>query len=79
MRTWLAEMRNKKGLTQEEVANLCGIARTTYAMIEQEHRKPSVNVAKKIAAAFNFNWTIFFENECHVSCISEQSATREVS
>lgn len=65
---WLVEMRNKLKLTQEEVANRAGIARTTYAMIEQGKRKPSVTVAKRIAKVLEVEWTIFFEDQCHESC-----------
>lgn len=67
MREWLAKKRNEKGLKQEEVASKAGIARTTYAMIEQDHRDPSVPVAKRIAQVLDFDWTLFFEDECHDS------------
>lgn len=75
MRIWLSEKRNNLGLTQEEVASLAGIARTTYAMIEQDNRKPSVPVAKKIAKVLELNWTIFFEDICHETCIKEIPST----
>ncbi|MBW5468479.1 helix-turn-helix domain-containing protein [Brevibacillus formosus] len=68
MRKWLTSKRNELNLTQEEVANKAEIARTTYAMIEQENRTPSVNVAKRIAKVLDIDWTIFFEEECHNSC-----------
>lgn len=67
MRVWLAKKRSEKGLKQEEVASLAGIARTTYAMIEQDNRDPSVHVAKRIAKVLDFDWTLFFEDECHES------------
>lgn len=68
MRDWLVNKRNELGLTQEKVANKAGIARTTYAMIEQNNRTPSVNVAKRIAKALGINWTLFFEDICHETC-----------
>lgn len=71
----LADKRNERGLTQEEVANLCGIARTTYAMIEQGNRKPSVPVAKKIAEVLKLDWTLFFEEKSHKTCINENTVT----
>ncbi|EMT54275.1 XRE family transcriptional regulator [Brevibacillus borstelensis AK1] len=68
MRDWLVIKRSELGLTQEKVANKAGIARTTYAMIEQNNRTPSVNVAKRIAKVLGVNWTLFFDDECHESC-----------
>lgn len=68
MRKWLKNQRIELSITQEEAAKKSGIARTTYAMIEQGERDPSVAVAKKIAQALGFQWTIFFEKEVHVTC-----------
>lgn len=65
MRKWLEAKRNKKGFTHQEVANLVGIKRQYYGMIENGYRNPSVNVAKKIANALDFHWTIFFEDQCN--------------
>lgn len=65
MRDWLKEKRLKKGLTQEQLAKKVGIARTTYAMYEQDERDPSVGVAVKIGDTLKFNWTLFFENKVH--------------
>ncbi|MFP3356884.1 helix-turn-helix transcriptional regulator [Planococcus sp. SIMBA_143] len=65
MRKWLKYQRIELGITQEEAAKKSGIARTTYAMIEQGERDPSVAVAKNIAKALGFQWTIFFDNEVH--------------
>ena len=61
MRSKLFERRNELGLTQEEAAKLIGIARTTYAMIEQNKRKPSIAVAKRIEKALGVDWVSFFE------------------
>ncbi len=74
MRKWLVDKRNSLGLTQEEVAKKADIARTTYAMIEQGNRTPSVPVAKKIATVLVFDWTLFFENQCHKTCNKKQPA-----
>ncbi|WP_301171077.1 helix-turn-helix transcriptional regulator [Brevibacillus nitrificans] len=73
MRSWLIAKRNQLGFTQEEVASKAEIARTTYAMIEQENRTPSVNVAKRIAKVLGLDWTVFFEQKCHVSCNESKS------
>ncbi|WP_342538497.1 helix-turn-helix transcriptional regulator [Sporosarcina sp. FSL K6-1540] len=63
MREWLKQRRLKARLTQEQVAEKSGIARTTYAMYEQGERDPSVGVAVNIADVLKFNWTLFFEDK----------------
>ena len=65
MRKWLKELRTKKGLTQQNVAERSDIERSYYTMIETGNRTPSVQVAKSIASAIGFDWTIFFETECN--------------
>lgn len=65
MREWLKNKRLEAGFTQEQVAKKAEIARTTYAMIEQGERDPSVEVAARIASALKFKWTLFFEGKVH--------------
>lgn len=72
MRQWLVEYRGNR--TQEEVARACGIHRGYYSLIESGERTPSVNVAKRIAKYFGFDWTIFFENECFETKRSSDTA-----
>lgn len=62
MRDWLKSIREEKGLTQENVANMVGISRSTYGHIESGERGVTVSNAKKIADALKFKWTLFFEN-----------------
>ncbi|WP_096269470.1 helix-turn-helix transcriptional regulator [Paucisalibacillus globulus] len=62
MRAWLKEMRDKRLMTQEEVARLSGISRSHYTHIEQGNKTPSVEVAKAIAKTLKFNWVLFFES-----------------
>jgi len=50
-------------MTQEDVAKLANIDRAYYTMIENGTRNPSVRVAKRIALALGFPWTIFFEEQ----------------
>lgn len=61
MRKWLIELR--KGYTQSQIAEAVGITQQMYSAIELGERRPSVDVAKKIAAVMGFNWTLFFEDE----------------
>lgn len=63
MRTWLKEIRDSKGLTQEQVAILSNISRSHYTHIEQGNKTPSVEVAKRISKALGFDWVIFFNNK----------------
>lgn len=61
MRTFLKEARNKKGMTQRDVANVAGMNRVVYCELENGKRNPSVKLAKKIAKVLGFNWTKFYE------------------
>jgi len=63
LRTWLKDIRAKKELTQQEVANAANVDVTMISKIEQGERRPSVEVAKKIASVLGFNWTRFYEDE----------------
>ena len=60
---WLIDLRKNKGMTHEDVSNVCGISRQYYSMIEMGERSPSVETAKKIAKILAFDWTKFFEDE----------------
>ena len=57
----IREMRIAKGLTQEQLANECGVQRTTITMIELGENKPSVELAKKLGVIFEVDWKGFFE------------------
>lgn len=65
MRSWLKEKRLKKGMTHSQVAEICKIDRAYYTMIESGYRNPSVITAQAVGEALNFDWTIFFENQCN--------------
>ncbi|WP_019123897.1 helix-turn-helix transcriptional regulator [Brevibacillus massiliensis] len=72
VRDWLLTQRDNSKMSQEEVAYKAGITRQYYGMIESGARKPSVEVAKKIANILGFNWTLFFENECNLELLENQ-------
>lgn len=59
----LVDLRKEKGITQLEVAELVGIQRAYYTMLEKGRRRPSVDVAKRIGLALDFDWTRFYESE----------------
>lgn len=63
MRTWLENARKKKKLTHQQVADIAGIKRQYYGMIENGERNPSVNMAKKLGEILDVNWTLFFEGK----------------
>lgn len=65
MRIWLKDIRDQKDMSQEEFADFLNVPRTTYAMIEQGNRNPSVTKAKQMALQLNVEWTLFFENNRH--------------
>ena len=57
----LAAKRKEKGLTQAELAARVGIAQRTVAAYECGERRPSVEVAKKMAKELDISWTTYFE------------------
>lgn len=59
----LAVRRKEKGLTQAELAARVGIAQRTVAAYECGERRPSVDVAKRMAKELDVPWTIYFEKE----------------
>lgn len=61
MRDWLVERRGK--MTQAQLARSAKISQNYYSCIENGERRPSVDVAKRIAGVLGFEWTMFFENE----------------
>lgn len=56
----VAMKRKKKNLTQEDVANQLGVSRQYYNEIENNKKKPSVDLAKQISIILGVEWTIFF-------------------
>ena len=51
---WLAKMRREGNLSQSDVAKRCTISRQYYNFIERGRRRPSPDVAKRIAAVLGF-------------------------
>lgn len=60
-REWLIDKRIKKKLSQKELAEKCNISQVSIARIESGERRPSPELAKKIADVLNFSWTRFYE------------------
>lgn len=57
----LKEKRKEKDLSQEALANQCGVFRTHICNIEKGITKPSVSLAKKIGEILGFDWTEFYD------------------
>lgn len=66
----LEAKRKKLKKTQGQVADDVGISRAYYSMIEAGKKTPSPPVAKKIASALGFDWTIFFEERVSKSYLA---------
>jgi putative transcriptional regulator len=59
----LKKHRITKELTQQEVADKVNISRVAYTNIENGVRRPSPEVAMRIAEALGFDWTRFYTEE----------------
>lgn len=67
LRKWLIALRKAKNMTQEQLANKCGISRTMITHIENGNSTPSVETAQAIANVLGFNWIRFFEPDQEAS------------
>ena len=61
--TDLAAKRKEHKLTQAELAQRVGIAQRTVAAYECGERRPSVEVAKRLARELGSPWTEFYDEE----------------
>lgn len=60
-REWLIDVRHEKGYSQKYIADKCNITSQMYSAIEIGKKRPSPELAKKIADVLNFSWTRFYE------------------
>lgn len=56
----LVQLRNNFNLTQEELGDIIGVARTTYAMYEQGKREMDYETLIKLANRFNVSLDYLF-------------------
>lgn len=63
MAVWLTDIREKKGMSQTDVANKIGLSQQAISSYENDERTPSVSTAKAIASVLGFDWTKFYEEE----------------
>lgn len=57
----LKDVREKKGMTQQNVADQAGLSRAAYTNIEIGKRKPSIETAMKIGSVLGFEWSKLYE------------------
>ena len=62
-REWLIRERERRGLSQAEVAQQSGIVQQSYQLIENGTNRPRPGTAMKIAALLGFDWTRFYVEE----------------
>lgn len=58
----LKQIRTENGMTQEQLAEDSGVIRQTISNIECGLAKPSIETAKKIGKALDFDWANFFRD-----------------
>ncbi|WP_297499378.1 helix-turn-helix transcriptional regulator [Thermococcus sp.] len=63
MKNRLRELREEKGLTQEELAKALGVTRQTIIAIEKGRYDPSLRLAFRMARFFNVRIEDIFINE----------------
>ena len=63
MRNWLKKLREDKKLSQVQVADRTNIKQNYYSNIENDERRPSPEVAQRIANVLDFDWTRFYEED----------------
>lgn len=62
----LKNIRKEHKLTQQEIANVLGLDRSTYAFYETGKTTPSVNTLYKLAEIYNVSIESFIDNETGV-------------
>ena len=67
----IRQHRIARGLTQKQLADICGVTRTHITNLETGEFSPSVDVAKKIGQALGFDWTEVF-NDATADCKTGQ-------
>ncbi|HIP74191.1 MAG TPA: transcriptional regulator [Euryarchaeota archaeon] len=63
MKNRIRELRNQRGITQEELAEAVGVTRQTIIAIEKGRYDPSLRLAFKIARFFKKSIEEIFEPE----------------
>ena len=59
----IRQHRTARGMTQKQLADICGVTRTHITNLETGKFSPSVDIAKKIGQALGFDWAEVFDHE----------------
>ena len=59
----IKHIRRTAELSQQQLADLAGVAQTEISKIERGERRPKPGTAKKIAAVLGFDWQKFYEGD----------------
>lgn len=62
-RDWLIQKRKEKNLDQKHISEMVGVTQQFYNYIENGKRRPSPEIAQKLAEILDFDWTLFYKNE----------------
>lgn len=58
MRKWLRDIREEKGITQEEAADRLGMSTAYYSLIERGERQKMMTIGTLQKIAKVFEWTL---------------------
>ena len=78
MRVWLKEKREQYQLTQARLAQEVGVSEQYIYYIEAGERRPSPEIAQKIADTLGFHWTRFFSDDQADALLSADGESRPV-
>lgn len=59
----LKELREAKGMSQQQLADTVGITRQAISNIEIGLAKPDVKHAKRIGETLDFDWALIYDDE----------------
>lgn len=72
----LKNARKRKGLTQAEIAEAIGVAKSTYSLYESGKREPDVQKIKQLAEVLNMTGDELLGLEAHTDAYREYLALR---
>ena len=55
-------IRKERGMTGAALCEKAGLSAFGLSMIESGHRRPSVDLAKRLGTVLGVDWTLFFED-----------------
>lgn len=81
--TKLLQLRNKKGYTQDYVADILGIEQSTYSRLESDKMQPNSELLPELAKLYGISILDLFPDEerqyVNISQYSDQSFRRAIA